>query len=71
MTLALSWLLCGLTVTSIELIGRRHRAGFLVGIGAQVPWLVFDYVTGAFGLMPLAVILGWRYLVAYRRWGQL
>lgn len=68
MILALSWALCVFTISGIELVGRKQRVGFLVGIAAQVPWLVFDALTGAYGLMPLALILGWRYWVAYRRW---
>lgn len=68
---AMSWVLLGFTVTNIELVGRRYRAGFLVGIAAQVPWAIFDVMTGAWGLIPLGFILSWRYLVAYRRWGQL
>jgi hypothetical protein len=64
------WVLMVWTVLTLELIGRMRRIGFISGLASQGLWLVFDWQVGAFGLMPLALILGWRYIAAYRRWGK-
>ena len=44
-TLALSLVVGLVTMLSIELIAHRKRAGFLVGLGAQAPWVVLDLRT--------------------------
>ena len=66
----LPWGLSALTCLNIWLLGSKQRSGFLVGIGAQIPWLLFDYHVGAYGLMPLAIILGWLYLRGWRNWSD-
>lgn len=63
-----SWVLSAGTCLNIWLLGRKHRGGFLVGLAAQPVWLYFDYRAGAYGLMPLALILGYLYVQGYRSW---
>ena len=65
------WVLMAWTVLTLELVGRMHRIGFISGLASQGLWLVFDWHVGAWGLIPLALILGWRYIVSYRRWGRI
>ena len=65
------WVLMAWTVITLELVARMHRIGFISGLASQALWLVFDWHVGAWGLMPLALILGWRYIVGYRRWGRI
>ena len=67
--LILSWALCAFTVANIWLVGSKRREGFLVGLAAQPVWLVFDLWTGAYGLMPLALVLGFLYVRGWRAWG--
>lgn len=64
--LILSWTLCAFTVANIWLVGWRRREAFLVGLAAQPVWLVFDLWTGAYGLIPLALIAGFLYVRGYR-----
>lgn len=68
--LALSWCLFAFTVTNLWLVGNKRREGFLVGLVAQPLWLAFDLYVGAYGLMPLAIVLGWLYVRGYRNWGR-
>lgn len=67
----LSWLLMCMTVVNLALVAEKRREGFIVGIVSQPIWLVFDALTGAYGLMPLAVILGALYVRGWIRWGQI
>ena len=70
MPLILSWVLMGMTVTNIALVAEKKRAGFIVGLVSQPVWLVFDAITGAYGLMPLALVLGALYVRGWVRWGR-
>ena len=69
MVQGLSWLLMAMTVLNIALLAEKRREGFIVGIVAQPIWLVFDYLTGAYGLMPLALVLGGLYVRGWINWG--
>ena len=69
--LLLSWTLFGFTATNLWLVGNKNRTGFIVGLAAQPVWLVFDFMVGAYGLMPLAIILGWLYVRGWLNWGRL
>ena len=60
--LVISWTLFGFTAANMWLLGSKRREGFIVGLAAQPIWLVFDWHVGAYGLMPLALILGGLYL---------
>ena len=68
--LLLSWALFGFTAANMWLLGNKRREGFIVGIVSQPVWLVFDWHVGAYGLMPLALILGGLYLRGYVKWGR-
>lgn len=64
------WVLAVWTVVTLELVAHLRRIGFISGLASQALWLVFDWHVGAYGLMPLALVLGWRYVSGYRRWGK-
>ena len=38
------------------------------GLFSQLLWIVFDLLTGAYGLLPLALILGVLYVRGWQRW---
>jgi|CXWL01.1.fsa_nt_gi hypothetical protein len=38
------------------------------GLLSQLLWIVFDLLTGAYGLLPLALILGVLYVRGWLRW---
>lgn len=57
-----------MTCLNIWLAGRLDRRGFAVGLAAQPVWLAFDYHVGAYGLMPLAIVLGYLYIKGWFNW---
>ena len=65
----LPWLLSAGTVLNIWLLANKRREGFLVGLAAQPVWLVLDWQVEAYGLMPLALVLGYLYIKGWRNWG--
>lgn len=70
MSAAIPWILMAWTVCTMVLLAERHRVGFMSGLASQALWLVFDWQVGAYGLMPLAVILGSVYVRGYVKWGR-
>jgi hypothetical protein len=68
-TEVLPWVLMGWTVLTMWLLAEKKRIGFLSGLASQALWLVFDWHVAAYGLMPLALILGFIYIKGYRKWG--
>jgi hypothetical protein len=42
--------------------------GCVSGLLCQGLWIVFDLMTGAYGLLPLALVYGTLYVRGYRRW---
>ena len=69
MTEYVPWILSAFTCLNIWLVGSKRREGFVVGLVAQPIWLAFDWHVGAYGLMPLALVLGWLYVRGWRKWG--
>ena len=58
------------TVATMWLAGNKSEWAWYSGIASQGLWLVFDWHVGAYGLMPLAIILSavyWRNLQRWRR----
>jgi hypothetical protein len=70
MTEVVPWVLSAFTVAGLWLLANRRREGFAVGLTAQPIWLVFDWHVGAYGLMPLALVLGFIYVKGWRNWGR-
>ena len=65
----MDWLISLITITSMELIARRHWQGWGLGLVNQAFWgyyMIYD--KQAYGLLPITVILTWRYSVALMRW---
>lgn len=67
MTLTLvSVLLALLNLASAALIADRRRVGWLVALGAQIPWTWYDVWTRQFGFLLLTLLYvpvyvrGWR-----------
>lgn len=66
----MDWLTGALTILAMELIGRKHWAGWLVGLVNQGAWAYLIWSRQLWGLVPLVLILTWRYtahLIAWRR----
>lgn len=49
---------------------ERARWACVSGLGAQGLFLVFDWMVGAYGLMPLALIYGAMYVRGWLRWKE-
>jgi hypothetical protein len=64
----MDWLTGGMTVLAMELIGRKHWQGWAVGLVNQAFWLWLIFTRELWGLLPLTVLLTWRYAAALRRW---
>lgn len=63
-----SWFLMGWTVLNMWLIGNKTVWAWYSAITSQAAWLYFDYLVGAYGLMPLAVVLTVIYVRNIRKW---
>ena len=64
----MDWITGGLTIWAMELIGRKDWRGWLVGIFNQGLWLWLILDRKLWGLLPLTLILSWRYAAALLRW---
>jgi hypothetical protein len=57
-----------MTLLSMELIARKRWQGWAVGLANQALWLLLSVQNGLYGLLPLTVLLTWRYYAALRAW---
>lgn len=65
----MDWVISIFTITSMELIARRHWQGWLCGLINQGFWGYFMiWEKQAYGLLPISIVLTWRYSVAMLRW---
>lgn len=65
----MDWLISVITITSMELIARKHWYGWGLGLINQGFWGYFMvYEKQAYGLLPISLVLTWRYSVAMLRW---
>lgn len=64
----MDWVTGLVTLIAMELIARKRWEGWAVGLGNQVLWLGLIYERELYGLLPLALLLTWRYGVALRNW---
>ena len=54
------------TLMSVWLLGSRHRSGWVLSAANQVQWVALAIMTGAWGLVVLAVVFcvlairGWK-----------
>jgi len=59
----MDWLLSGLAIVSLWLVGNKNYWGFIVGLVTQVFWFYYAFTTEQFGLVPGVII----YTVVYAR----
>jgi hypothetical protein len=65
----MDWLISCITITSMELIARRKWYGWSLGLLNQGFWGYFMvYQKEAYGLLPICLVLTWRYSVAMLKW---
>lgn len=63
-----SWLLTAVGVFGIYLAGRKSKAGWAVGLGAQTLWIAYAVATRQWGFIVSALAYGWVYGRNWLRW---
>ena len=64
----LPWLLSLLTGVTMWLAGNKDKRAWIIGIVAQFFWGAFDIQGGAYGLLPVSVMLFVIYGRNLREW---
>ena len=64
----MDWITGCMTILAMELLARKRWEGWAVGMLNQSLWLYLIVSRELWGLLPLTVILTWRYSVALIRW---
>ena len=64
----MDWITGAITIVAMELIARGYWQGWAVGLANQILWLWLIVERGLWGLLPLTVVLLWRYAVALTKW---
>lgn len=65
----MDWFVGCLTIVAMELIARKHWAGWAVGLINQAFWFyLIVWEKQLYGLAILTVVLTWRYSVALVKW---
>jgi len=65
-----SYLLGGLGVICLWMIGSKSSKGFLLGILVQLLWVVYAFQTEQYGFLASAVVYISVYIRNYWRWKQ-
>lgn len=63
-----SWILAAIGITGLYLAGRNNKAGWLVGLSAQVLWFAYGISTRQWGFLVTAAGYAWVYASNWRRW---
>ena len=63
-----SWLLMLIGVTGIYVAGRKNKAGWAIGLGAQLLWIAYALVTKQYGFIVSAFVYGYFYGNNFVKW---
>lgn len=63
-----SLVLAAVGVLGLFIAGRKHWAGWAIGLGAQVLWVIYALVTRQYGFLASAFAYGAVYGNNLRRW---
>lgn len=63
-----SWILTAVGVFGLYLAGRKNKAGWAVGIGAQSLWIAYALSTEQYGFLVSALAYGWVYTKNFLAW---
>ena len=67
----MDWITGAMTLLAMELIARKYWQGWAIGLANQGLWLALIFTRELYGLLPLTVLLAWRYYVAIRAWRRI
>lgn len=59
-----------ITIVVMQLLARRNRMGWLLSLANQPLWGLLTYLTGAWGLAILNVVMTVIAIQGYRNWRQ-
>ena len=65
-----SWVLTLVGVTGLFLAGSKRKAGWALGLGAQLLWVSYAIATEQWGFIASAFAYGWVYARNWLRWRQ-
>lgn len=63
-----SWVLASLGIFGLYLTGEKKAAGFVVGAGVQILWIIFAVTTGQYGFILSAIGFGFFNLLNLYKW---
>lgn len=63
-----SWILTAVGVTGLFLAGSKNKAGWALGLGAQLLWISYAIATEQWGFIASAFAYGWVYTRNWLRW---
>jgi hypothetical protein len=55
-------------VTGIYVAGRKNKAGWAIGLGAQFLWIAYAFVTKQYGFLVSAFVYGYFYANNFVKW---
>lgn len=64
----MDWLTGAMTLLAMELVARKDWRGWAVGLANQGFWLALIWQRELYGLLPLTILLTWRYTAALKKW---
>ena len=68
--LLLSFIAPAVTALGLWFIGNKKKYGFLVGISAEVFWMLLGWFSEAYGLVFWSLIFTFLYLRNYLKWSN-
>lgn len=63
-----SWLLMAIGVLGLWLAGSHNKLGWMIGLSAQILWLIYALVTEQYGFIISAFAYGFVYLRNFNKW---
>lgn len=63
-----SWGLAAVGLLGLYLAGKKNKAGWLIGAGAQFLWIGYALVSEQYGFIATAIVYGFMYSKNYISW---
>ena len=64
----MAWIVSILTIISMELMIRKHRAAWVVSLANQALWLIYICLLREWGLLPLNAAMWVQSIRGLRQW---
>lgn len=63
-----SWVLTSVGIMGLYLMTKKNPAGFVVGLGAQLMWIMYALSTEQYGFVVSAIAYGFVNVLGFYRW---